>query len=73
MLIIKTYMNTTLIDEIVIHRIKTGETGTNTYRIIKPEGHENQLIYHQQSLLYKPLLIKALEVIYISRHKSFSR
>lgn len=51
------------IDTILIHRIRTGKDGINTYRIVKPEGFEKKLIKHRYDDLYMPLLKAALDII----------
>jgi hypothetical protein len=52
-----------LIDTILIHRIKDGKDGINTYRIEKPEGFEKKLIKHKYSDGYLPLLKQAVDII----------
>jgi hypothetical protein len=58
-----------LIDTILIHRIKTGKNGINTYRIVKPVGFEKQLIKHRYADLYMPLLKAALDIILAGKEK----
>lgn len=52
-----------LIDTILIHRIKTGKNGINTYRIEAPKGFEKKLIKHKYADGYMPLLKMALDII----------
>jgi len=52
-----------LIDTILIHRIKTGKDGMNTYRIVEPKGFEENLIRHRYEDGYLPLLKKAIGFI----------
>lgn len=52
-----------LIDTLLIHRIKTGKNGINTYRIVKPTGFEKKLIKHRYDDLYMPLLKKVIDII----------
>lgn len=52
-----------LIDTILIHRIKDGKDGVNTYRIEAPKGFEKKLIKHRYDDGYMPLLKKALDII----------
>lgn len=52
-----------LIDTILIHRIRTGKNGINTYRIVEPKGFEKKLIKHRYDDLYMPLLKAALDII----------
>jgi len=51
------------IDSILIQRIKTGTTGNNTYKIVRPEGFERIEIKHQYNDGALKLLKKALDII----------
>jgi hypothetical protein len=63
MLIVNVQVNNRLIDEIHIHNISTDNGDLQTYRIEKPEGHENTVIKHRYSTGYKSLVIAVLEYL----------
>ena len=63
MLIVKVYVNLEQIDEICVQNIgfRKGDTEEVLYRVVKPVGHENQLIAHDPHWSYHKLLARVLE------------
>jgi len=64
MLIIDISVNENLIDTIGIKRIKSTKSVYNTYKIVKPNGHNNRLIRHHYDEGYFELVRKVVEVLF---------
>lgn len=64
MLIAKIYVNKTLIDEVhIINMVNRNSKGETRYKVLKPQGFENLILWHDRSLGYQSLLTKVLNII----------
>jgi len=60
MLVIDIKINESLIDTIMVHRIKNAKTGYNTYKVVKPEGFGNIIIRHHYDDGYFTLMTEIM-------------